>query len=134
MKSAYWLQNALSNFVYPRYSQLFPELQRTRDALDAEFETLVAATDAEAKGMSEADARRHLTDVTLSAASTMMQRWRELAMRIIVKYNDMTEKPERNGQYLKTAGGDQVPVIRPGYPERYRRLIVEKTGNRYRKP
>ena len=134
LRSAYWVANALSNFVYPRYSQLFPELQRTRDALDAEFETLVAATDAEAKGMSEADARRHLTDVTLSAASTMMQRWRELAMRIIVKYNDMTEKVERDGQYLKTPGGDPVSVIRPGYPQRYRQAVIHATGDRYLAP
>ena len=134
MRSAYWVANALANFVYPRYSQLFPELQNARDALDAEFESLVASADTQAKSMSEADARQHLTAVSQQAAATMMQRWRELAMRIIVKYNDMAEKPEHDGQYVKTPGGDHVPVIRTGYPERYRKAIIEATGERYRIP
>ena len=62
----------------------------------------------------------------------MMDRWRGLFERLIVKYNDMAEKPEENGQYKRTAGGEHVPLIRPGYPERYRRAIVKETGDRYK--
>lgn len=131
LKCAYWVQNALSNFVYPRYSQLFPEVKRYRDTLDSEFESLQAKVDQEAAGMSEAEAIRHLTGYTSRAAGLMMDRWRELFQRIIVKYNDMTEKPEADGQFKRTAGGEHVPVIRPGYPERYRKVIVETTGDRY---
>lgn len=133
-RSAYWMANALSNFVYPRYSQLFPELQAERDALDSEFEALVAQADSAALTMTDDEARAHLTAIGLQAADTMIQRWQQLAMRLIVKYNDMTIKPERNGQYLRTPGGDHVPVIRPGYPEPYRRAIIQATGDRYRMP
>ena len=133
-KSAYWVQNALSNFVYPRYSQLFPEVQTARDRLDAELEGLQAKMDAEAAGMTTEEAVQHLTAYTVRTSALMMNRWRQLFERLIVKYNDMTEKPEENGLFKKTAGGEHVPVIRPGYPERFRRIIVEKTGNRYRKP
>ena len=133
-KSAYWVQNALSNFVYPRYSQLFPEVQTARDRLDAELEGLQAKMDAEAAGMTTEDAIQHLTAYTARTSALMMNRWRQLFERLIVKYNDMTEKPEENGLFKKTAGGEHVPGIRPGYPERFRRIIVEKTGNRYRKP
>lgn len=134
LKSAYWIQNALSNFVYPRYSQLFPEVQRGRDTLDREFETMVADADKEAAAMSEEQAVKHLTGFTSRAAGLMMDRWRGLFERIIVKYNDMTEKPEVDGQYKRTVGGDHVPVIRPGYPERYRKVIVGTTGDRYLAP
>lgn len=133
-KSAYWVQNALSNFVYPRYSQLFPEVQTARDRLDAELEGLQAKMDAEAASMTTEEAVQHLTAYTVRTSALMMNRWRQLFERLIVKYNDMTEKPEENGLFKKTAGGEHVPVIRPGYPERFRRIIVEKTGNRYRKP
>ncbi len=133
-KSAYWVQNALSNFVYPRYSQLFPEVQTARDRLDAELEGLQAKMDAEAAAMTTEEAVQHLTAYTARTSALMMNRWRQLFERLIVKYNDMTEKPEENGLFKKTAGGEHVPVIRPGYPERFRRIIVEKTGNRYRKP
>lgn len=133
-RSAYWLSNAISNFVYPRYSQLFPELQTARDRLDDEFEALVQATDQEALTMSDDEARAHLTAVSQRAAQTMMLCWRQLGARIIVKYNDMAEKPERDGEYVKTPGGDHVPVIRPGYPQRYRRAIIQATGDRFRAP
>ncbi len=134
-KSAYWMQNALSNFVYPRYCQLFPELQRHRDALDKDFERMQAQVEKEAAAMSDEEAVRHLTGYTSRAAGMMMDRWRTLFERLIVKYNDMTEKPEtEDGQYKRTLGGDHVPVIRPGYPERYKRAIVDATGDRYVAP
>lgn len=134
LKCAYWLQNALSNFIYPRYCQLFPELQAVRDQLDQELEAMQPMVDKEAQAMSTEDAIRHLTGYTCRTASLMMDRWRQLFQRLIVKYNDMTEKPEKDGQFIKTAGGEHVPVIRPGYPERYRREIVRQTGGRYVKP
>ena len=84
--------------------------------------------------MTQSEAVSHLTGYTSRAAGLMMDRWRQLFERIIVKYNDMAIKPEKDGQYLKTAGGDHVPLQRVGYPERYRQIIVEKTGDRYLKP
>lgn len=134
LRSAYWVQNALSNFVYPRYCQLFPELRAERDRLDAELETEAQRMDLRAQRMERDEAVKQLTAFTVKSADTMMQRWQQLFQRIIVKYNDMTEKPEKNGQYVKTPGGDHVPVIRPGYPERYRRAVVGETGNRYLSP
>ena len=131
VKSAYWLQNALSNFVYPRYCQLFPEVQQARDRLDRELESLQEQVEKEASAMSQEEAVRYLTGYTARTSGLMMDRWRTLFERLIVKYNDMTEKPEENGQYKKTAGGEHVPVIRPGYPERYRKAVIEATGERY---
>lgn len=134
MRSAYWMCNAVSNFIYPRYSQLFPALKEVRDQLDSEFESLQDATDKQALAMSEEEARRHLTAYSVRSASLMMDRWHQLFERLMVKYNDFTEKPEENGRYLRTPGGEHVPVIRPGYPEAFRRQIVNQTGDRYRVP
>ena len=62
----------------------------------------------------------------------MMQRWMELGKTLIVKYNDMAVKTlNPDGTYKKTKGGVQVGVQRPGYPESYRRKIVEETGDRF---
>ncbi len=134
LKSAYWMANALSNFVYPRYSQLFPELQAVRDKLDSEFESLQTKVDNEAKNMQREQAIQHLTAYTTRSASLMMDRWRQLFERLIVKYNDMAIKPEADGKYKKTAGGEHVPLIRTGYPNRYRKAIVDATGDRYLAP
>ncbi|MBO4907322.1 MAG: C69 family dipeptidase [Bacteroidaceae bacterium] len=132
--SAYWLCNAVSNFVYPRYSQLFPELQHVRDRLDADLEAVVLRTDREVASMSEEQARQHLTAFGLRSAQAMMIQWQQLFERLIVKYNDICIKPEDNGQYLRTSGGDHVPVQRPGFNEPYRRAIVNATGDRYLVP
>ncbi len=134
LHSAYWLQNALSNFVYPRYSQLFPTLEQARDALDDQFESLQAKIEAEAAAMSRDEAIAHLTAYTERSAALMMNTWRDLFAHLIVRYNDMTVKPMTDGQYDRTAGGDHVPVQRPGYPEAYRRAIVSQTGDRYLVP
>ena len=88
----------------------------------------------EAAALSQAEAVRYLTGYTARTSGLMMDRWRTLFERLIVKYNDMAEKPEADGRYKRTAGGEHVPVIRPGYPERYRRAIVETTGERYLAP
>ena len=65
----------------------------------------------------------------------MLSQWMELGQRLIVKYNDMAvKKTDEQGRYLKTPGGNQRPVDRPGYPIEYRRQIVKQAGERYAMP
>ncbi len=131
-RSAYWVQNWVSNMVYPRYSVLFPELQSVRDRLEQDYHSLQADIDARAAGMSKEDAVRFLGAYTCRTAQSMLDEWNQLAQTLIVKYNDMAVKrTNKQGQYEKTPGGNQRPVLRPGYPESYRRKIVEQAGERY---
>jgi len=131
-KSAFWMQNWVANMVYMRYSLLYPELQKVRDALETDFNRLQPEVEANALTMTEAEARKYLSAYTHKQSQQMMDRWMQLAQLIIVKYNDMAvKKVDDKGQYLKTPGGYQVPVSRPGYPERYRRAIVKESGDKY---
>lgn len=131
-RSAYWLCNWVSNMVYYRYNQLFPELKQVRDALELSYNNSQADIEKQAAGMSEADARRFLSDYSHRVAGGMTDEWMQLAQRLIVKYNDMAVKAtNEDGSYKKTPGGVQVPVVRPGYPEKYRREIVKQAGDRY---
>lgn len=132
-RSAYWVQNWVSNMVYMRYSLLFPELQKVRDRIEADFNSLQAETEHKAAAMPEAEARKFLSAYSHRAAQSMMDEWNTLAQTLIVRFNDMAvKKVDENGQYLKTPGGNQRPVARPGYPETYRRRIVEQAGERYK--
>ena len=131
-KSAYWMQNWVSNMVYLRYSLLFPELQKVRDQLENNFNQLQPEIEKNALSMTEAEAKKYLSNYTYKQSARMMDEWMKLAQLIIVRYNDMAmKKMDENGQYLKTPGGNQVPVSRPGYPERYRRAIVKEAGDKY---
>ena len=64
----------------------------------------------------------------------MLERWRQLAFYLVVKYNDMTIRPEKDGQFARTKYGLGAKVERPGFPEPYAREIIRQTGDRYSVP
>ena len=134
-RSAYWVENWVSNMVYLRYSLLFPELQKVRDRLEADYNSLQAEVESKAASMSKEEAVKYLSAYSHRTASAMMDEWNQLAQLIIVKYNDMAiKRMDESGQYEKTPGGNPRPVLRPGYPERFKREIIKQTGDRYKLP
>ena len=134
-RSAYWVENWVSNMVYLRYNLLFPELQKVRDRLEADYNSLQAEIEGKASAMDKDEAVKYLSAYSHRTASAMMDEWNQLAQLIIVKYNDMAVKrTDENGQYEKTPGGDPKPVLRPGYPESFKREIIKQASSRYQVP
>ena len=137
-KSAFWVCNWVSSIVYPRYSMLFGELKAVRDRLEADYNSLQEKTEREAvelagkNGEGAIAARKYLTAYTNRVSAGMLYEWMELGKRLMVKYLDGGVRPEKDGQYERTPGGEGVPVQRPGYPDRYRREIVKETGDRFK--
>ena len=134
MDNAFWVQNWVSNMVYPRYSMLFPSLKEVRDSLDNSYACLQKQTEDHAVSMDEQARVKFLTAYTAEKADQMLNRWRNLATYLIVKYNDMTSKPEENGQFTKTPYGFGSTVKRPGYSDKYARQLVKRMGKRYAVP
>lgn len=129
-KNAFWVCNWVSNMVYPRYSQIFPELKTVRDSLEATY--FVQQADFEKKAMElyatdKQAALRMLNEYSVEKAQQMLAEWKNLAIRIIVKYNDMGVKQEKDGKIQKK-------VMRPGYPESFARKLVKETGDWYAVP
>ena len=83
---------------------------------------------------SPAEARKFLTDYTVTTAQDMLKEWKKLGEYLIVKYNDQAVKKEKDGKFLLTPDGLAVPPERPGYPEQYRRTLIRETGDRYLVP
>ena len=133
MKNAYWVENWVSNMVYPRYSALFPALKAVRDSLEQSYFAQQPQIEAQAQSMEPQQRQRFLNDYSVRQAQQMLARWQQLATYLIVKYNDMAVKPEKDGRFLRTKHGLGAPVKRPGYPETFRRRLVQKTGDRYEK-
>ena len=134
MDNAYWVQNWVSNMVYPRYSVLFPSLQAVRDSLDQSYFKAQKEVEDRALTMDEAARTKFLTDYTAQKADQMLARWKQLAEYLIVKYNDMISKPEENGQFKRTKYGLGATVKRPGYPTRYGRDLIKQTGSKFELP
>ena len=134
-RSAYWVENWVSNMVYLRYNLLFPELQKVRDRLEADYNSLQDEVESKAASMSKEEAVKYLSAYSHRVAGAMMDEWNQLAQLIIVKYNDMAVKRTvENGQFEKTPGGNPRPVLRPGYPEAFKRQIIKQAGTRYQLP
>lgn len=137
MKNAYWVCNWVSNMVYPRYSMMFPSLKTVRDSLEASYFANQAAVEAKAKEMYKDNkdaAIKYLNDYSNQKAQQMLARWRQLAFYLIVKYNDMTVKPEADGKFTRTKEGIGATVERPGYPEAFKEKLVKETGDKFEVP
>ena len=127
----------MSNTVYPRYSQLFPSLQTVRDSLENSYLQLQPQIEAKAAALyaqNPEQARKFLNDYTIEKAQQMLARWKQLATYLIVKFNDMAVKPEKDGKFVRTPEGIGARVARPGFPQPYARRVVKETGDRYACP
>lgn len=131
--NAFWVQNWVSNMVYPRYSMLFPSLKEVRDSLDNSYFRAQKEVEDKALTLDETARTKYLTDYTAEKADQMLSRWQKLATYLIVKYNDMTIKPEENGKFTRTKYGLGATVKRPGFSEKYGREIVKQTGKKFEK-
>ena len=132
MNNAFWVCNWVSNMVYPRYEMMFPSLKAVRDSLDASYDKLQPEIEAKALALPTAEERiKLLTDYSCQKGDEMISRWQQLAFFLIVKYNDMVEKPtDENGTFKRTQYGHGARVIRPGFPESYAKEHIKKSGDK----
>lgn len=136
-KNAYWVCNWVSNMVYPRYSLMFGSLKSVRDSLEADYDNALPDIDAHAVELyskSPRQAIEYLSAYSCDKAQQMLLRWKQLAYYLIVKYNDMVIKPEKDGHFTRTATGLGSSVERPGIPEHAAREIVKSTADKYLVP
>ena len=133
-ESAFWVCNWVANMTYPRYSQLFPALESVRNDLEKHYLSEQQAVEARALSLYEENKDKgiaFLTDYSTSCAQDMLSRWKTLGEYLIVKYNDQTIKPEKNGKFLRTPDGLGERPVRPGFNEQYKDIIIRETGDKY---
>ncbi|PTL32711.1 peptidase C69 [Prevotella sp. oral taxon 376] len=136
-KNAFWVCNWVSNMVYPRYSQMFPTLREVRDSLERNYFELQPSVEAKAKSLYASDkaaALKYLNEYSNEKAQQMLARWKQLAVYLIVKYNDMAVKPTENGKFLRTKTGLGAKVVREGFPTEYARKLAQETGDKFKQP
>lgn len=136
-RNAFWVCNWVSNMVYPRYSQMFPSLKSVRDSLEASYFNEQANIENQAVALYNTDkaaALKRLNTYSNNKAQEMLAAWKKLATYLIVKYNDMTVKPEVDGHFLRTKSGVGAPVKRSGFPSSFAKKVVQNAGERYAVP
>ena len=136
--SAFWLQNTVSNMVYPYYDKMFPDLLRYRKHIeeiyvDSESDLADILIEKIYQPSGKDETIKKATEYCCNVASdSMMKKWTELFKFLVVKHNDMAQKKtDDNGNFLKTPYGFAQAPERPGYPEAFRKQIVKETGDKY---
>lgn len=137
MDNAFWVCNWVSNMVYPRYSMMMPTLAAVRDSLQTDYLTNQPKIEAEALALQSANpyqAVAFLTAYSNEKGAQMLSAWRNLATKLIVKFNDGLCKTEKDGKYQFKKGGFQTEYTRPGYGEKTTKFLIEQTGDRFAIP
>ncbi len=133
-KSSFWVFNWVSNMIYPKYSMIIEDMRGVQSELENRIYEQSRLVEAEALAVIEASPKYAvglLTDFTCNSAETALEEWKRFGEKVIVKYNDMVVKSEKNGKIERSSTGLAGKIVRPGYPEEYLKRIVEQTGNKY---
>ena len=130
--SAFWIFNQMTNWAYTKYNYIHPEIA----AKQSEFESAwinnkVPAADKIASGSKKAaDAVEYLTKFSCEEADNMCKEWKTLYQKLFMKYMDgnlnTPQKPE-NGQKVAPIKSEH-----PEYSKEYYKVLIEKTGDKYR--
>jgi hypothetical protein len=105
--------------------------------LETKYVAQVPAIDAAAGSLFEREpvrARELLTDYSAGVAAETVRRWEELFRYLLVKYIDGNVKKERDGRFERNEWGFPKPPSHPGYPESWKRRVVEETGEKLLQP
>ena len=134
MDNAFWVCNWVSNMIYPRYSMMFPSLQEVRDSLEASYDKCQAEIERQATALPVQERVEFLTKYSVSKGDEMIERWRQLAYFLIVKYNDMAIKPTEGTQFKRSPYGRGARLMRPGYDKSFARELIHQTGDKFLVP
>ena len=95
----------VANMVYPRYSQMFPALKAVREKLEKGYAANQNAVETKAQELYKTDkdaAVKYLNDYSIAKSNEMLNEWKQLATYLIVKFNDMAVKPEKDGKFERS--------------------------------
>lgn len=137
-ESAYWVQNTVSNMVYPYYEKMFPDVLHQRETMEADVDT--RGVDDYPLQLFKEQGReatvKYLTEAALIRSNMMLAAWQHLFEYLMVKHLDMaTKKVEEDDPLLNrfktTPHGYAESPERPGYPAPFRKRIIQESGGKY---
>lgn len=131
--AAFWIFNRVAHFAYLFYNRVMPDIHKVQKELEDRFAAFIPGVDAAAMKLYESDpqlAREYLTDFSVNAGNNTVLRWKELSDFLLVKYLDGNVKQEKDGELLRNPWGYPQPPRFPGYPDSWKRRVVEDTGDK----
>lgn len=135
--AAFWVFTKVAHFAYLFYDRVMPDLQKVQSELEQQFAAEISEVDRKALDFYKTDpdrAREHLTAYSALTAENTVARWRKLGEFLLVKYMDGNVKQEKDGKFLRNPWGYPKSPQFPGYPEEWKKEVIEKTGDQLKTP
>ena len=131
--SAFWTFNVVSNFAYLRYDAMVPDILNIQKNLEDKFVAYTPGVDQAAQNLwtngKKKEALQFLTDYSVRQANGMTSEWKKLQHHLFVKFIDGNIKKEKDGAFERTDTGMPPAPDQPGYPDWWKKVIVEGTGD-----
>ncbi|MFZ4465104.1 MAG: C69 family dipeptidase, partial [Bacteroidales bacterium] len=135
--AAFWVFNRLAHFAYLFYDRVMPDVKAKQNELESRYAEEIPGIDAKALDLyktNPSEAIDFLTDYSTKSAELTVETWRNLSNFLLVKYMDGNVKQEKEGQFIRNPYGYPVSPKQPGYPESYKKQIVEQEGEKFLLP
>ncbi|PLW93146.1 MAG: dipeptidase [Marinilabiliales bacterium] len=138
-KSAFWVFNLVSNWVYTRYDLMHPEVEAYQTELENGFIAQIIDIDKEAQELLKTDRQKaidYLTEFSVNTGNKLVADWQIFFQYLFMKYVDGNMKLSEGHTLPDNGNGKGVPkkVMHPGYGPDWLRLMMLNTGNRYVAP
>lgn len=131
--SAFWAFNFVANFCYLRYNVMIEDVKKVQHELESKFIKETAEIDKTASALLKTDRAKAialLTNYSVKAGDNTFNRWKELGHYLLIKYIDGNIKKEKDGKFLYNGYNQAASPLQPGYPESWKKKVVEETGDK----
>ncbi|MDD3568826.1 MAG: C69 family dipeptidase [Bacteroidales bacterium] len=135
--SAFWVFQRVSHFTYLFYDRAIVDIRKKQNELRDKFEAFIPAIDKAAMTLYEQDpklATQFLKEFSHNTAINTVNEWRDLGNFLLVKYLDGNVKQEENGEFLRNPWGFPLSPRHPEYPDSWKKIIIEETGDKFLQP
>jgi dipeptidase len=130
--SAFWTFNQMSNWAYTKYNYIHPEIREFQHGYETKcVESLVPQMDKRVEAIKGREAQvKELTKFSCDMGNELVATWKNLYHNLFMKYMDGNVN---TAQPLKP-GSKYTPIKseHPKYSEEYYRILIEKTGEKYK--
>ena len=135
--AAFWVFNRLAHFKYLYYNRVIGDIQKVQKELEDGYQEQVKENDKLALNLYGQDPQQAISLLTYfsnQAGHNTVARWKKLDNYLLVKYLDSNVKQEENGEFKRNGYGYPVRPQQPGYPDSWKKAVIDETGDRFRRP
>ena len=130
--SAFWTFNQMSNWAYTKYDYIHPEIRKRQRELEEMWVNKdIPVLDAHVSAIKGREAQvKELTQFSCATGDKLVLKWKEFYHELFMKYMD----GNLNTAQPLEPGSKYTPIKseHPKYSDEYYRILIEKTGDKYK--